>query len=601
MKKFLILFILIFSAYSADINTTLVKSADVKVYESLLSKLKTKDINDTETKLQESLLYKLINVTKYKKEEKELKLKEAKDSKEYIKIFLKIVNIYADYLKNLEELRKKEKKLNLIKSTILHIEKNDKKYLTLQLQYAFYYKSFKELQKKVNFVEKNFNKWIGKLSKDIKYISFENINIENELKKLEIEYKKIKTKIEEYKIEKERLLLLEKKDRLKNIEKSLEILENKRVSAIKKIIKKYLYIYFKEAKYKDKKAFKYKSRIEEYIASIADIDNFYTNAFLYILDQYTKFRFGKTKVFVAETKESLIDLAKYFWNILKKPVFTINEKNIDSLDILRALLILIIGFYIGNLYRRYIKKLSQKVVNLTQSSRTLLSNLGYYFIIILSFFISLKAIGIDFTSLTLIAGALSVGIGFGLQNIVSNFISGIILMFEKSIKIGDFIEINEELRGIVSDISMRSTTITTNDNIDIIVPNQTLIQNNVINWTLTSDVRRLRIPFSVAYGTDIEKVKKTVINALFESDINFIRKDPFKKPLVVMAQMGNSSVDFELYVWVKGEKTLKPRITKSEFLELIYKALYRSGIEIPFPQLDLHVKEPVDIKIKKEI
>ena len=598
MKKIFFLFLIILYSYSADINKTIATTNNPKIYESLLLKIKSQDQNSSEIKLQESLLYKLINITKYKKEEKRFLFKKAKDPKEYIDQFLKIIEIYTDYLKKLEDLREKEKKLNIIKSTLKQIEKKDKKFLTLQLQYAFYYKTYKELLNITQYIEKNIDKWIKKLSKNIDEIVFGKIDIKKDIEKKEKEFKELKTKIQEYKLEYERLNLLDKKERLKKVEKSLKILDKKRVQIVKDIIKSYLYLFFKEAKYKDKKAFKYKNKIEWYIASIAEIDNFYTNSFLYIFDKYTKIRFGKTKVLVIQTKKSIIDFAKYIWSYLKKPLFSINEKNIDFLDIFRALLIFIIGITIGNLYRRYIKKLSQRLVNLTQSSRTLLSNLGYYFIIILSFFIALKAIGIDFTSLTLIAGALSVGIGFGLQNIVSNFISGIILMFEKSIKIGDFIEINEELKGVVSDISMRSTTITTNDNIDIIIPNQTFIQNNVINWTLTSDVRRLRIPFSVAYGTDIQKVKKSIIEALFQSDIDFIRKDPFKKPLVVMTQMGNSSVDFELYVWVRGEKTLKPRRTKSEFLELIYNTLYKHNIEIPFPQMDIHFKN--ELKIKKE-
>ncbi|WP_281951001.1 mechanosensitive ion channel domain-containing protein [Nitrosophilus kaiyonis] len=600
MKKILsILLYLTCIIFASDINTTLIKPNNVKVYESLLKELKSKESNNSEIKLQESLLYKLINISKYQKESKKFTLNQAKNSEELIENFLNIVNVYRDYLQKLDDAKEKEKKLEIIKHTIENLKKEDKKYLTLQLQYAFYYRSYQKLKKQISYVENNFDNWIKTISANIDKITFDKKNIEKIIEKKSKEYDELKNKIAQFKLEYERLKLLERKDKIIKIEKSLKILNQKRVQIIKNIIKNYLYFFFKEVKYKNKKAFYYKNKIEKYIADIADIDNYYTNAFLFVLDKFTTYKMGKTKVFVAETKESIIDFAKYIWSLFKKPIFTLNEKNIDTLDILRALLILIFGIYLGKIYKRYIKSLSQRVVNLTQSSRTLLSNLGYYFIIILSFFISLKAIGIDFTSLTLIAGALSVGIGFGLQNIVSNFISGIILMFEKSIKIGDFIELSEDLRGIVTDISMRSTTITTNDNIDIIIPNQTFIQNNVINWTLTSDVRRLRIPFGVAYGTDIEKVKKCIINALNESDIDFIRKDPFKRPLVVMTQMNNSSVDFELFVWVKGEKTLLPRRTKAEFLELIYKSLYKCGIEIPFPQRDIHIKEPISVNLKR--
>ncbi|BCD61012.1 MULTISPECIES: mechanosensitive ion channel family protein [unclassified Nitratiruptor] len=163
-------------------------------------------------------------------------------------------------------------------------------------------------------------------------------------------------------------------------------------------------------------------------------------------------------------------------------------------------------------------------------------------------------------------------------------------MFERSIKIGDFVEIDENLRGRISDIRMRSTTITTNDNIDVIVPNQDLIQNRVINWTMNDDIRRFRIPFGVAYGTDAKKVIQVIKDAVKNSGFGDIYEDSKRKTRVIMTSMGDSSVNFELLVWIKGKEALYPRRTTSRFLILIYETLNRHGIEIPFPQRDLHIK-----------
>jgi len=253
-------------------------------------------------------------------------------------------------------------------------------------------------------------------------------------------------------------------------------------------------------------------------------------------------------------------------------------------------LIFIIGFFISKGYKSYIKSLSRRSKTITNSTKTLLSNLGHYIIFLITFFIVLKVLGIDLSSIALVAGALSVGIGFGLQNIISNFVSGIILMLERSVKIGDYIQISEDLRGTVVDIKMRSITINTNSNIDVIVPNQDLIQNKVVNWTMNDKIRRFEIPFGVAYGSDPKKVISVVLEAVQKSNFQdiYISKDRFTR--VVMVGMGDSSVDFELFVWIKGNEIFYPKRTMSRFLILIYNALNENGIEIPFPQRDIHIK-----------
>ncbi|OHE06612.1 MAG: hypothetical protein A3G74_06550 [Sulfurimonas sp. RIFCSPLOWO2_12_FULL_34_6] len=220
----------------------------------------------------------------------------------------------------------------------------------------------------------------------------------------------------------------------------------------------------------------------------------------------------------------------------------------------------------------------------------LASNIGYYMIVTISFVIAIGSLGIDMTSISMIAGALSIGIGFGLQTVVSNFIAGVILMFERTIRIGDMIEISDKLRGRVTDMRIRSTTIKTFDNIDIVIPNSSFIQNNVINWTLEDPSRRLHIPFGVAYGTDVDYVKQIIINELKESKLTYINDDSTKEPEIWMIGMNNSRLDFELLVWVEWDSKLRPNSLKSDFLILIYNSLNKYGIEIPFPQLDLHVK-----------
>ena len=303
-------------------------------------------------------------------------------------------------------------------------------------------------------------------------------------------------------------------------------------------------------------------------------------------------RLGVTKTTFADTKQSFIDIVKFGWDWINDPIIPIGD-GVSILAVIKFLLIFIVGFSIATFYRRKITDASENYLkNTSIATRTMLSNLGYYFLVAVTFVFGLKSVGIDLSSLTILVGALSVGIGFGLQNIVSNFISGIILIFEKSIQVGHIIEIASGVRGKVSQINMRSSVITTFDNIDIIIPNATLIQGNVINLTFSDDIRRLNIPFSIAYGSDIDYVTSIIIESLSNSSLTYIRSTPEKLPKVRMTLMGTSSIDFELLVWISEnpDENGVGSSNMSDFLIFIYKTLLEHDIEIPYPQMDVHLK-----------
>jgi small-conductance mechanosensitive channel len=293
----------------------------------------------------------------------------------------------------------------------------------------------------------------------------------------------------------------------------------------------------------------------------------------------------------ASTEYDFYHLLHVIIKTLTEPMFSINNTQISLAKLFIALAVFIFAFILGGFYKVQINKRVSKKANISSSTQTILANMGYYLIIVIAFFIMLNILGINLSSLALVAGALSVGIGFGLQNIVSNFVSGLILMFERSVKVGDFVELSDSLRGRVLDIRMRSTIISTNANINVIVPNQNFIENNVINWTMHDMIKRFEIPFDVAYGTKPQVVVDIIMRAVEDSGFTDLYKDNEKKTRVVMTKMNNSSVDFELLVWIKGDDILRPKRTISRFLILIYDTLYENGIEIPFPQMDLHMKE----------
>lgn len=202
--------------------------------------------------------------------------------------------------------------------------------------------------------------------------------------------------------------------------------------------------------------------------------------------------------------------------------------------------------------------------------------------------LALSALGFSFKNLMLVAGALGVGIGFGLQSIVNNFVCGIIILFEKSLRIGDFVELPDGLLGEVREINIRSTLIRTLENADILVPNADFVSNQVNNWTLNDDIRRFSIHFSVAYGSDLEAVREAGLKAADDVPITLQRKDIM--PDVLVTELGSSGVECCLTVWAEGEWVKRPGMVKSQYLTAIYNRLREAAIEIPFPQMDVHMR-----------
>jgi small-conductance mechanosensitive channel len=212
-----------------------------------------------------------------------------------------------------------------------------------------------------------------------------------------------------------------------------------------------------------------------------------------------------------------------------------------------------------------------------------ISTLLHYLIIFIGFLIALSAAGIEWSRFTLLAGALGVGIGFGLQNVVNNFISGLILLFERPIQVGDTIEVGE-LLGEVKRIGIRSSTIRAWTGAEVIVPNGNLISNDMINWTLSDRLRRVEISVGVKYGTN----PKLVMDILTEVARNHQDVLNIPEPDCLFLGFGDSSLNFELRFWtgdVKNWKRLSSQVTVN-----ICDALNEAGIEIPFPQRDLHFK-----------
>jgi len=270
-------------------------------------------------------------------------------------------------------------------------------------------------------------------------------------------------------------------------------------------------------------------------------------------------------------------------------LFHVGETPVTGQDIFRVLIILIVAYLLSRGIRYALMRASERDTSGNQATLYTLGRLSHYTIIIIALFVALSSIGLDFSNLALVAGALSVGIGFGLQSIVSNFVSGLIILFEHTLRVGDYIELDTGLTGTVKAINVRSTLINTNDNIDIVVPNSEFVTARLTNWTLGERVLRVRIPFGVAYGSDKETVRKAGIEAAEEVayTLTHIKR---RRPDVWLVDFGDSSLNFLLTVWVNREGARRPTRTRAAYLWALETKLTEYGIEIPFPQRDLNLR-----------
>lgn len=223
---------------------------------------------------------------------------------------------------------------------------------------------------------------------------------------------------------------------------------------------------------------------------------------------------------------------------------------------------------------------SQMDAHARQATGTILG----YVLLLVGFMVILQTVGIDLTTLNVLAGAIGVGIGLGLQDVANNFISGLIILFERPIKIGDRIIVGD-VEGQVVEIRARSTTVITNDNIAIIVPNSKFVTENVINWSYTDRRIRFRIPVGVAYGSSPALVEQALLEAVAEVE-EVLQQPP---PGVVFQEFGESSLNFELRVWTTTLLHQKSALV-SRVNFAVHRKLEEHGIAVPFPQRDLHVR-----------
>lgn len=290
--------------------------------------------------------------------------------------------------------------------------------------------------------------------------------------------------------------------------------------------------------------------------------------------------------FIAEFTLDILELYQPVADWVKEAWYyniAIGTVNISLDRITGMLLIIAVSYFIANVFKVLFENSTYVSKNLSKGTMFAINKTIGYLIIILGYVLGFAYAGIDLGKFTLLAGALGVGIGFGLQNIVNNFISGLILLYERPIEVGDVITVGS-LKGEVKSIGVRASKIRSFDGAEVVVPNGNIISNDLINWTLSDRKRRLEINVGVDYGTDPNEVLKILLMVAAKNDKVLVEP----QPMALFDGFGESSLNFRLLAWVHFDVSLS---VKSELSISVYNALTEAGIGIPFPQMDVHVKE----------
>jgi small-conductance mechanosensitive channel len=282
--------------------------------------------------------------------------------------------------------------------------------------------------------------------------------------------------------------------------------------------------------------------------------------------------------------ESLKTILWKIHTVLDAPLFTLGKNPFTLWKIIYITLLLLTLFFLASRLKRVIAKRLLVKSAMELGTREAIAALTQYAVIIAGFFIILQTVGIDLSALTVLMGTLGIGIGFGLQHVTSNMVSGIVILLERPIKVGDRVEVGS-VRGDVINISLRSTTVLSNDNVAIIVPNSEFTTTRVTNWSYTNADVRLEFPVGVAYGSDPNLVQKVMLEVADEHP--GVLKQP--EPDVLLVSFGDSSLNFLLRAWTR-DYTHRPGKLRSDINFALLRKFDEYGIEIPFPQRDIHVR-----------
>ena len=291
-------------------------------------------------------------------------------------------------------------------------------------------------------------------------------------------------------------------------------------------------------------------------------------------------------------------LAANFFNTLDYELWVIDDQSVTVKKVIVAVLILAIGLLLAKFISHFTTNRILRHTKLNVSDRAIFDRILYILMLVVIVLFALHTVNIPLTALTFLGGAFAIGVGFGTQNLLNNFISGFIIMLERPVKIGDTIEFENTI-GTIEEIGIRCTKIRTPSNVHILVPNSSLLEKNIVNWTLSDQIIRCQVRVGVAYGSEVREVGKLLYQAVAEH--GRILKKP--EPAVIFNDFGDNALIFDLYYWIQlGDASMEKITVESDVRFLIEKYFRENGITIPFPQRDMHLDttQPLNLRILRD-
>lgn len=292
--------------------------------------------------------------------------------------------------------------------------------------------------------------------------------------------------------------------------------------------------------------------------------------------------------------DRITSISKPFLAVWRYELAVVDDRPITVSKIVIGILLLVVGVSAARVFSRFMGRRLLPRVGLDEGAAAAIQSLAFYVLVLTLGLVSLRIVNVPLTAFTIVGGALAIGVGFGSQNLLNNFISGLILLVERPIRVGDLIEI-DKLLGTIQHIGPRSTHVRSAENIDIIVPNSTFLERNVINWTLSDDRYRAHVVIGLAYGSPTREAAKLIRRVVDEH--GKILKTP--KPIVLFTEFGDSALNFEVHFWIRMRRMMDRRLIESDIRYRIDALFREAGIVIAFPQRDVHLDaaKPLEVRL----
>ncbi len=585
MKTFILAILIATSSYCAKIDSSLFVGENVSSYfqkvgkdinSTMTQKLKTKETIE----LERATLKKLKQIYFVKNDIKTFKTitfdEKIIDEDLYLKAFYLLGDLHVEI--NRLQIKKKDiqKKLFALKNIIEKSIQNEENgsLLNNQLQYAFYKISQEKVTKSLKVYTKIFEKEFSKFQKSLPKVILRAMVAKTIIKHTEKEIDSINQKKLLLKIDKDSEALRgirEQKEIItkeKNIQEETDLVVNKKTKA-------QILLCFKWLKERNQKEFLIATKnMESSFETLSQIQKDRLSTLLEILITFRNKHFNKTAMAIASTKQSLSYAQNSVNSIINKTLFVYEEKAFSIKTIMTFILILFVGMIIAKLYKNIVDIFRKKNRIKSLSTARRVANSGYYLIILGSFFFALNTVGLDTNTIFIIIGAILLWLALGLQGFISNYAMGILIKIDRSIRIGDHVELDNQIAGVVDDMDLRSITIQTSDFTRITIPNSRFISGEFINHSIEDSIRRIHVPFSVDKNFTLEVIEKKVLQALDKSDIHYL-KTVNKKAEVIITDINRRIVRYSLLVWVKQKNTHDISLVKSSFLSIIQKSLVK--------------------------